>query len=199
MGICGPFFVANSSTPLTPGEQLCLSCGMCCDGTLFDGVQLEAGDSVKELRGLGLPVTVYRARPPVARFPQPCAALCADRTCRIYADRPQQCRKFECGVFKKLKAGEIGFAAASKLVKKARAQGEKMRRLFRRLGDQDEHRGLGERFFRMQCRVEEKPVTQEELATFADLSLAMHRFKLVAHDHFYTPPEKEKKSRGKSR
>ena len=49
---------------------------------------------------LGLPVTVSRAAPSVVRFRQPCMALCADRTCRVYADRPLQCRTFECGVFK---------------------------------------------------------------------------------------------------
>ena len=79
------------------GEHLCLACGLCCDGTLFDNVQLGPRDDAKHLRALGLPVAVTRGRAAVTFFRQPCAALCADRTCRVYADRPGQCRAFECG------------------------------------------------------------------------------------------------------
>ena len=57
------------------GEQLCLACGLCCDGTLFDLVKLEASDDAAKLKTLGLPVKVSRGKTPVARFPQPCAAL----------------------------------------------------------------------------------------------------------------------------
>lgn len=167
-------------------EALCLACGMCCDGTLFDGVQLEPGDDAAKLKALGLPVAFTRARKPVARFPQPCAALCADCTCRLYARRPVQCRIFECGVFKKTKAGELEPAAALRLVQKGRRLADRVRRLLRKLGDNDEKRAIGERFFRMQCRMEEAQPDAATLATFADLSLAVHRLKLLAHERFYT-------------
>lgn len=180
---------------MTSSEQLCLACGLCCDGTLFDGVQLEAGDDAKQLKTLGLPVAFSRGRQPVARFPQPCSALCADRTCRLYADRPRQCRIFECGVFKEMQAGRTEFTAALRQVKKARRLADRVRKLLLQLGDTDEHRALGERFFRMQCRMEEQPADADALATFADLSLAVHRLKLLAHDKFYTrppqPPEQQ--------
>ncbi len=161
---------------------------MCCDGTLFDGVQLEAGDDAKKLRELGLKVSISRGKTPVARFPQPCTALCADRTCRIYANRPAQCRVFECGVLKEAKAGRITFATALRSVKKARKYAEEVRRLLHQLGDTETHRALGERFFRMQYRMEEKPTDEATRAVFADLSLAVHRLKLLSHDKFYTRP-----------
>ena len=167
-------------------EQLCLACGLCCDGTLFDGVQLEEGDSVPHLRSLGLPVTLSRARKPVARFPQPCAALCADCTCRLYAHRPRQCRSFECGVYKKALAGKMEADTALRLVKKARRQADKVRRLLLRLGDTETQRSLGERFHRMQERLEADPSDPAALAILADLSLAVHRLKLIAQEHFYT-------------
>ncbi len=173
---------------MTPSEQLCLACGLCCDGTLFDGVQLEPGDDAKRLKSLGLPVAFSRGRNPVGRFPQPCRALCADRTCRLYADRPRQCRIFECGVFKEMQAGRTDLAAALRQVKKARRLADRVRKLLLQLGDTDEQRALGERFFRMQCRMEEQPADAAALATFADLSLAVHRLKLLAHDKFYTRP-----------
>ncbi len=171
---------------MNPFEKLCLACGLCCDGTLFDGVQLEAGDDAKKLRALGLPVAHSRAKAPAARFPQPCAALCADCSCRIYADRPAQCRVFECGVFKEAKAGRITLAAALRLVTQARRRADRVRRLLRKLGDTDESRSLGERFFRMQCRLEAETTDEGTRSIFADLSLAVHRLKLLSHDRFYT-------------
>lgn len=168
------------------GEQLCGACGLCCDGTLFDLVKLEAGDDAPKLKALGLPVKVSRGKEPIARFPQPCAALCEDRTCRLYADRPWQCRAFECGVFKDAKAGRITFAAALRLVKQARRRADKARRLLRELGDTDEHRALGERFHRVSERLESDTHDAAAHGTFADLSLVMHHLKLQTLNRFYT-------------
>ena len=178
--------VAGEGAGVTAAEKLCLACGMCCDGTLFDLVKLEAGDGAAKLKALGLPVTVSRGKAPVARFPQPCAALCDDRTCRLYADRPWQCRVFECGVFKEAKAGRMTYAAALRLVQRVRRQADRARRLLRQLGDTDERRALGERFHRMAERMEAGAGDDAARATFADLSLAIHRLKLQALDRFYT-------------
>jgi len=167
-------------------EQLCLACGLCCDGTLFDHVQLAASDDAKKLKALGLPVVVSRSSTPVTRFVQPCAALCADRSCRLYTDRPLQCRDFECGVYKDAKADRISFAAAQRLVKQARRQAERIRQLLRELGDTEEHRPLGERFRRMQRRMESTITDEAANHTFAELGLAVHRFNQLAHKKFYT-------------
>ena len=168
------------------GEQLCLTCGLCCDGALFGHVRLGPDDDAKKLKALGLPVSVSRTQPPVARFPQPCSALCADRTCRVYADRPAQCRSFECGVFKDAQAGRITFPAALRSVKQARQLADQVRRLLQKLGDTEEHRSLSERFHRTQRRMESGTVNDAEAATFAKLGLAVHAFQLLAHDKFYT-------------
>lgn len=171
---------------MTSGETLCLACGLCCDGTLFDNVQLKPGDDAKKLKSLGLPVEVTRAQTPITLFRQPCAGLCADRTCRVYADRPSQCRRFECGVFKDAQAGRITFAVALRLVKRARRQADNVRRLLGKLGDTDEHRSLSERFRRTQRRLETGGADAAAADTFAELSLAVHGLKLLAHEKFYT-------------
>jgi uncharacterized protein len=172
-----------------PGEQLCRACGLCCDGTLFDLVKLERGDDAGKLKALGLPVYISRGKTPVARFPQPCSALCEDRSCRQYAERPWQCRTFECQLFKDAKAGRIAFADALPLVKQARRRADKVRRLLRELGDTDEHRPLGERFHRTSERLEAGNVDDAAKAKYADLSLAVHRLKLLSHRRFYTQTE----------
>jgi hypothetical protein len=162
---------------------------MCCDGTLFDGVKLEPHDDAAKLKSLGLPVTVSRGKTPIARFAQPCSALCADRSCGLYTHRPWQCRVFECRVFKDATAGRTTFAAALDLVKRSRRQADKVRRLLRELGDTDEHRSLGERFHRTTERLESGNADPAALAKFADLSVAVHRLKLQAHEKFYTQTE----------
>ena len=174
---------------MNSGEQLCLACGLCCDGTLFDNVRLGPGDAAPKLKALGLPVEITRGRTPVTLFRQPCAALCADRTCRVYADRPGQCRAFECGVFKDAAAGRIAFATALRAVKHARRKADTIRRLLRALGDTDEHRSLGDRFRRTQRRLESGNADAAAGATFAALGLAVHQFNLLAHEKFYTQSE----------
>jgi len=175
---------------VTPTEQLCLACGLCCDGTLFDGVQLEPGDDAARLRALGLPVTTYRGKNPVSRFPQPCAALCADRTCRLYANRPGQCRSFECKLFKQTRDGEVKLDTALRLVARTRRLADRARRLLQRLGDTEPQRSLGERFHRMDDRLRADPSDAAALALFADLSYVIHQLKLLAHERFYTRAEK---------
>lgn len=171
---------------MTPGEKLCLACGLCCDGTLFGHVKLGPRDDAKKLKALGLPVSVTRTAPRVTHFRQPCAALCADRTCRVYADRPAQCRAFECGVFKDAEAGRIEFAAALRLVKRARRQADDVHQLLRALGDTKEHVALPERFRRVQRRMESGGADAAAADVFAELSVAMHAFTLLTHEKFYT-------------
>ncbi len=70
-----------------PAERLCLSCGLCCDGSLFWAVELEAGETVPDGGENG------------GRLPQPCSFHDGGR-CGIYAARPGQCRAFVCGVLR---------------------------------------------------------------------------------------------------
>jgi len=170
-----------------PAEDLCRACGMCCDGTLFDLVRLEPGDDARRLAQLGLPISPGRGRQ-AARFPQPCAALCADGSCRVYADRPGQCRAFECQLLQAAKAGRVTFPAAARRVTTAKRRANQVRRLLRALGDHDEQRALGERFHRTSERLEAGTADAAARALYADLSLAVHRLKLEAHAHFHTPP-----------
>ncbi|MFM7749166.1 MAG: YkgJ family cysteine cluster protein [Opitutaceae bacterium] len=177
---------------MNPGEQLCRACGLCCDGTLFHHVKLGAADDPRALRAQGLPVLTSRATPPVVRSPQPCAALCADRSCRIYAQRPSQCRAFECRVFQDLTAGRMTAAAALLLVRRARRWADRARKLLRRLGGDDEHLPLSERFLRARRRAESGETDAAARETCAELSLVMHRLHLLAHENFHTRPEPAK-------
>jgi len=105
-------------------DQLCPNCGLCCDGSLFADVELQPGDDADRLVQLGLSLKKKRRRK--IAFVQPCA--CFDKKyCKIYSDRPRQCRLFECGVLKKVGAGKITVDAALKTISEAKALTGKVR------------------------------------------------------------------------
>ena len=124
---------------MTPVDQLCPNCGLCCDSTLFADVELRAGDDPKRLAKLGLSL-VKKGRSKVA-FAQPCA--CFDgKFCGIYADRPKRCRLFECGLLKKVQAGDMSAGAALKKISEAKALAAQVRELLHVLGQSDEKLAL---------------------------------------------------------
>ena len=70
-------------------SELCLACGLCCDGSLFGRVPL-APEEVDVARKNRL-----RVIPSGRAMEQPCAAL-EGGACTAYAERPNACRAFEC-------------------------------------------------------------------------------------------------------
>jgi Fe-S-cluster containining protein len=124
-------------------EQLCPNCGLCCDSTLFADVELRAGDDARRLAGLGLAIG-KKGRGRLA-FAQPCA--CFDgKLCRIYDGRPERCRTFECGLLKKVGAGELSAGAALNKISGAKTLAGKVRGLLRSLGEKNERIALTERY-----------------------------------------------------
>jgi hypothetical protein len=88
------------STTQQAAERLCLDCGLCCNGVLFDQVVLQPADQIAALSARGLKIKKRQF------FHQPCSALCGS-LCQIYAHRPTRCRAFECRQFLQVAAGEI--------------------------------------------------------------------------------------------
>jgi|SRR5580658_4595904 hypothetical protein len=112
-------------------DQLCPQCGLCCDSTLFADVELRAGDDAKRLAGLGL--AIKKKSPFKLAFAQPCA--CFDGSwCKIYADRPKRCRLFECGLLKKVNAGEMKAGVALKKISEAKNRVKQVMNLLQSLG-----------------------------------------------------------------
>lgn len=163
--------------------QLCPQCAMCCNGVLFKDVELQPGDDAAKLKRLGLAFAKSR----VSKFPQPCAALDCDR-CRIYADRPVRCREFECALLKSVVAGEMETPTALRVIRDAQKRAERVKRLLRELGDDEESRALSLRFKRMQRRFESSAVDEVRADKFGELTLAVHDLNLVLRAKFYPAP-----------
>lgn len=108
---------------------LCLSCGLCCDGTLFRYVPLEP----KEARRLAGRVT-----PCEGGMEQPCRALDGVH-CTVYDDRPTTCRAFRCLALQQLEADVITADDAHEFVQEVFTR---RRRLAEAMGEADEIRAL---------------------------------------------------------
>jgi len=174
-------------TTTAAASRLCLACGMCCNGVLFRDVELQIGDDAAALKELGLPIrSVRRSDGVLAKAPQPCAALCADNCCRIYAQRPTRCRQFECLLFTAVASGEVEVDAALKTIRQARVRADKVLRLLRQSGDSDEQRPLSQRFNRTRRRFESGGFDDDALEAFADLTLAVHSLNVLLSAKFYS-------------
>lgn len=92
-----------------PAESdLCLSCGMCCDNTMFGRVVVDE-DEARTIRRLGIEVIEYDDGE--LSFNQPCPRLC-DKMCQVYKQRPWTCESYVCETIKDLRKGTIDAAEA---------------------------------------------------------------------------------------
>jgi hypothetical protein len=155
---------------------------LCCNGVLFRDVELQPGDDEPALRAAGLAIERLKTK---TRFSQPCATLCADNTCRIYARRPQRCREFDCAQLRAVQAGTIDPSTALLVIGEALRLVEKVKRLLSRLGDDDTQLPLSRRFQRTTRRLERALPDEDTAATYADLTLAAHELNTLLHAAFH--------------
>ena len=96
---------------MSDSSNLCLSCLLCCDGTLIGFVQLEK-EEIPPLKGL---LDIEEDSNGSGVFLHPCKNLCANG-CTIYDDRPSQCRAFNCGLLKSVEQKEVAFDSAVNII-----------------------------------------------------------------------------------
>src|SRR5262245_48914366 len=81
------------------GSELCLRCGLCCDGTLFMRADLEPGEE-EFAESLGLAVQPGRGGEP-GNFQLPCTAF-IDGRCSVYErGRPARCGSYRCNLLRR--------------------------------------------------------------------------------------------------
>jgi uncharacterized protein len=173
---------AQIPTKPDPAEALCLACGLCCNGAIFNNVKLQATDNAEQLRRLDLPLKRFGVK---LGCHQPCPAFVNER-CRIYAWRPTHCRTFECMVLKRLKAGALKSGAAFKRVALARRRVATVTRLLSALGNRDDTTSLQARFRKTMATSHE--LNPDHVADLSKLTLAMHRLNLLLSHEFYPSP-----------
>jgi uncharacterized protein len=176
-------------------RQLCLRCGLCCNGVLFRDVELQPGDKLPSEFALSAfrfpswpepphPARYPRMAPP-SRLPQPCAALGPDCRCRFYANRPSRCKAFECALFKQVLATRRAIPDALRVIRAGLDRAERVRSLLRRLGETQETLALSLRFQRLRKTINPRSLTDETAAVYAELTLAVHDLNLLLGREFH--------------
>ena len=102
-----------TSSALSLASRLCLSCGLCCDGTLFEQGNVAEGEAAQtELAGF----KVKKDDRQKSTFLFPCQNL-DGKCCTAYERwRPKVCSSFFCEVQKRTAAGECTEAEAMGLI-----------------------------------------------------------------------------------
>ena len=94
---------------MSNASNICLSCGLCCDGTLIGYVNL-GNEELPVLRE----VMTIEGVDDNGFFLQPCNNYCDG--CHIYSKRPKQCASFKCGLLKSLEQKQLDFASAIEMI-----------------------------------------------------------------------------------
>ena len=120
-------------------DELCTICGLCCDGSLLDDVELKNEQEALGLELMGLQIDTDD----VPALPLPCTALTGKR-CRIYENRPNTCRRFECKLLKRTTRGEISVAKAKATIAKTLKQSAEVKRICTEIEGKEGDRSLRE-------------------------------------------------------
>ncbi|MGB0888394.1 MAG: YkgJ family cysteine cluster protein [Vicingaceae bacterium] len=92
---------------MSDSSNLCLSCLLCCNGTLIGFVQVKK----EEIPALKDVLEIEEDSNGDGVFLQSCEKLC-DKGCTIYEKRPKQCQSFNCKLLKSVEDNEIHFDSA---------------------------------------------------------------------------------------
>ncbi len=108
---------ATEQRPLLSPQasDLCVACGLCCDGSIYARVSLEP-EEIEPAAAEGLEVFARDDKP---FFKLGCPRL--DGTaCQIYERRPLRCRSFRCVLLHRLDTGDIQIDEAVAVATEAR-------------------------------------------------------------------------------
>ncbi len=100
----------------TPAQSLCCQCGLCCDGSIFEDVELAGKQEATAMECLGIECDDEEGR---ALLIQPCRGL-KEKRCQVYEYRPECCRTFECQVLKDFDAGRVSMADSIRFIEDVR-------------------------------------------------------------------------------
>jgi Fe-S-cluster containining protein len=156
---------------------------MCCDGTIFHHVRLQAGDSAKALAALGLKLKRKRKHDHIL---QPCPAH-RDGQCSIYSDRPERCRLFECKQLQGVSAGEITEAEAEVKIREALERVRRLLALFRLAGETNSKGPLTIRYQKILAMPLDPAAGEAAAALRAQLIREMEEFEALVETEFRPP------------
>lgn len=103
----------TTEDPKQTEANLCISCGLCCDGTFFLGKYHTETDTT---RNTSSEATESDEATVSDEPPQPCAHLSGNKGCTIYGIRPHTCAEYRCHLLHRLSMSSVSFTEALKIV-----------------------------------------------------------------------------------
>lgn len=159
-------------------QNLCQSCGLCCDGTLFESVDLDLQDAtiLRESAGTQLQLSENKKY-----FHQPCVAY-QNKSCVVYLARPQACQRYSCKLLRQLKKQEISWNIASIIVAETILQRDKLKQQIQTVMPIKDHtslRRITKTFEETQRRLHGEPAVKlygEIFLSIGVLQIRLERF-----------------------
>jgi hypothetical protein len=99
-------------------------------------------------------------------------------------DRPQHCRAFECGLFKRVSAGRLSIPTALRLIAQVQCQADQIRDHLRALGNHDEHLPLSRRYQKLMAEPIDLSADETEIERRGSLMLQVDALMKLVHRHF---------------
>lgn len=157
-------------------QDLCVQCGICCGGSLFDHAELDP-DEVARTRELGFAVEMQGDQ---AIFKLPCGFQ-QGAVCQMYPDRPRTCRAYTCETLRALDARTIDRPEADRRTSEAKTAIARLRT----------HMLPGESFRELRTRFGAAAAASKELGLALLLhDLALDRYFRRPHQRTFNPVPK---------
>ncbi len=99
------------------GTELCLSCGLCCKGVIFNRAALKP-DEIWLANDNGL--DYFPAGEGMFAFRLPCR-LYQNNKCSTYLNRPDACKRYRCDLLKRLTSGDIDLEESKLIVSQVKS------------------------------------------------------------------------------
>ena len=105
--------------------NICIECGLCCDGSMFNKARMDKQDDPAFLKQMGVESFTVDDKP---FFQLPCRAQKGKR-CSLYHDerRFKVCRTFNCKLLKQYLSAEISSPAALDIIMEVRMRRERIK------------------------------------------------------------------------
>jgi len=99
------------------GTELCLSCGLCCEGVIFNRAALKH-DEIRLAKDYDL--DYFPEGEGEFAFRLPCH-LYQDDKCSMYLSRPDACKRYRCDLLKRLTGGNIDLEESKQIVSQVKS------------------------------------------------------------------------------
>ena len=173
-------------------NNICVKCGMCCDGTLFNWANIEPDEILDELFREEIIKTNQKGK---IAFSLPCSYL-NGCVCSIYNSekpkRPLVCGKFKCKLLLKQQAGTVSYDEAILLIEKTKQLAQKNDALISDALPKSAALSTSKKIKALKNEFESAPNQAEFRKQYGPVLLNSFAFETWLKKHFINQPKKNK-------